>query len=572
MITLLVPAVRVWFFGQPWPLEKSYVEVATNLAVLCFVGLMISHSQADLRREIAVSSRTRAMLSGILNSVPQSVFWKDRNSVYLGGNQVFARAVGLDRPEDVAGKTDYDFPWPRAEAEKYRAQDREVMETGVPLLHVVQLRRQPDGKPIWVDMSTLPLRDAHGRAYGLLGVSDDITDRRLAEQERANLLVREQAARKEAEVASAAKDHFIAVLSHELRTPLTPVLMTLKLWRDSGALDPSQHDDLKMLIRNVQLEASLIDDLLDITRISQGKLHLHRIFCDLHALVRETAEMFRGLEGAEIVVDLPPGEAVVEADPVRIRQVIWNFLSNARKFTPPDGRITVRAGRSQDEVWVRVTDTGIGIAPDQIAGLFSAFVQGAGREVRPQGLGLGLAISRAIAQAHGGEITCSSEGLGKGTEFTLRLPIPRVAPAPSPRVEQPAPASAPPTGRSILLVEDHPDTARVLCRLLGASGYDVRPAHSVAEAREVLAHWTPDLMVSDLGLPDGSGHELMRELRGRAPTVRGIAVSGYGTTEDVQRSEESGFARHLTKPVTPTALLDAISQVLQGETVTDRQG
>lgn len=566
LLTLLLPAVRVWFFGEAWPLQGRYVEVATNLAVLCFVGLMVSHSHADLRREVAASSRTRAMLSGILNSVPQSVFWKDRNSVYLGCNQVFARALGLAHPEDVVGKTDYDFPWPPDQAETYRANDREVMETGVPLLHVVELRSRPDGKQYWVDVSKVALRDARGRIYGVLGIYDDITDRKLAEQQRDDLLVREQDARKQAEVASAAKDQFIAVLSHELRTPLTPVLMTLRLWRESGILGGPHEEDLEMLIRNVQLEARLIDDLLDTTRIARGKLHLHRTTCDVYSLVRETAQMFRGAEGAEIVVDLSPGDAPIDCDPVRIRQVIWNFLSNARKFTPPDGRITVRAGRDRREAWVSVKDTGVGIAPEQIPGLFVEFAQVVAHGARPQGLGLGLAISRAIARAHGGEVGCTSEGHDRGAEFFLRLPLVPAGTIPPPAKPAPATTVATPThpapARSILLVEDHPDTARVLTRFLKASGYDVHKAHSLAEARGVLSQWTPDLIVSDLGLPDGSGHELMSELRDAGREIRGIAVSGYGAAEDIQRSEDAGFSLHLTKPVAPAALLDAIGQVL----------
>jgi signal transduction histidine kinase/ActR/RegA family two-component response regulator len=363
-----------------------------------------------------------------------------------------------------------------------------------------------------------------------------------------------------AEAANAAKDHFLAVLSHELRTPLAPVLTTAGALLDDRRLPDDVRESVEVIRRNAELEARLIDDLLDVTRIARGKMRLRLDVVDVHDLVAHTVEICRSdayRKNLAIVDRLDAAARHVRGDPARLQQVLWNLLKNAVKFTPPGGRVEVRSrDAAGGRLAVEVSDTGIGVDPRHLATIFNAFEQ-SGEDVtrRYGGLGLGLAIARAIAAAHGGDLTASSEGPGKGTTFRLTLPVTE-APAPPPPVRGTAAGAGDGGGGTgagrglrLLLVEDHPDTARVMGRLLTNLGHDVTTAHTVAAALELPRGGQPfDLVLSDLGLPDGSGFDLMRRLR-EEHGLPGIAISGYGMEEDVARSEQAGFLAHLTKPV-----------------------
>lgn len=499
--------------------------------------------------------RFRALFQNISDAVCIS----DGNGRILAVNQQACLELGYTF-EELTALSIPDIE-PSCDLAQAQAVFVEVRQKGSLTFEAVNRRRDGSCLPVEINGRFI---DFDGKP-AMLSVGRNISARRKAEEERQQLLVREQEARKQAEVASQAKDQFIAALSHELRTPLTPVLLTLCEWRREGALEESRREDLEMVVRDVELEIRLIDDLLDITRIAKGKLHMTHQLCDLHQIVQQATRMFREGEGARISPHLAEG-LWVHGDPVRLRQVVWNLLSNARKFTPVDGGIVVRAERRDGMAYVSVRDNGVGIAQKDIASLFTAFMQLMPSEgARPQGLGLGLTISRAIAVAHGGELVCVSDGPGKGAEFVLSVPLVELPAEPTPPQPPTAPVSAPQAvaapGQSVLLVEDHVDTARLFSRLLAKAGYHVKVAHSLAGARQTLADWKPDLLVSDLGLPDGMGYELMAQLRqeGRVP---GISVSGYGTPEDISRSREAGFAEHLTKPVTATRLLEVVGRVL----------
>jgi len=378
-------------------------------------------------------------------------------------------------------------------------------------------------------------------------------------------------ARAQAEAASHIKDRFMATLSHELRTPLTPVLAVLsRLETRPEPLPPDARDGLAMIRRNVELEARLIDDLLDVTRISQGKLELRRGPTDLRQVLSQAVEA-SARPGPEVTITVEDAELWTWADAPRITQVFWNLVSNARKFTPPGGRVLVRAWRDGGEVVAEVSDTGIGIEPEVLPRVFDAFHQGQRSITRRfGGLGLGLAISERIVALHGGKIGVASEGKGRGATFTVRLPAGKPAVPPSfPWEVRPAPPPTPPAAERplhILLVEDHPDTAEAMADLLRATGRRVTVACSVAEGRLAAESAAGngsriDLVLSDIGLPDGTGHDLMAELSRRFG-LRGIALTGYGMEEDVERSREAGFARHLTKPVSLEQLESAIRQVV----------
>ncbi len=388
----------------------------------------------------------------------------------------------------------------------------------------------------------------------------------------------------EAETANRAKDHFMATLSHELRTPLTPVLMVvsaLEARARANRLSREMLGDLAMIRRNVELETRLIDDLLDLTRIRQGKLEIKNGEADLREILEHAVETSAAhvpeAERPHYVIDLAPMEHRLWADAPRLTQVFWNLLNNALKFTPSGGEIRVRTWKEEPgRIAVEVADTGAGIEPDVLPRVFDAFEQGGrGRFLKDRrgalrrlgGLGLGLAISRTIVEAHGGTLLAESEGPGKGSTFTVRLPI---ALPPGTEARQPEAAPPLPNPKSkienpksvhVLLVEDHLDAAEALADYLDATGRRVTVAHCVQEALEAAEKSDGfDLVLSDIGLPDGTGYDLMRELS-RRYGLQGIALTGYGMDEDIEKSHAAGFSKHLTKPVNIETLEAALRQV-----------
>jgi len=435
-----------------------------------------------------------------------------------------------------------------------------------------EFRVLPPGKSLrWIVARAKLIGDRPGRSARLSGVTLDLTSHKLAEEElRRAKEVAEASAEKarafaaEANAANLAKDQFLAVLSHELRTPLTPVLTTAQDLARDQTLRPDVRESMMMIRRNVELEARLIDDLLDLTRISRGKLTLSQTKTDLHDAVRDVVRICESEihgKGLGLQLGLSARQCVMLADGARLQQILWNLLKNAVKFTPTGGTISIRtADAANGRVRIIVHDSGIGIDPELLPKIFDAFEQGE-KAVAWEfgGLGLGLAISRALVALHGGTIEAHSEGRDRGATFTVEFPATicsdDTAPAPD---NPPARPAGQKKGLSILLVEDHVDTSVALSRFLRAIGHQVRVADSVAGAvREVQAQEF-DLLISDIGLPDGSGLDLMRQIRARQE-LRGVVLSGFGSEDDVRRSREAGFNRHLTKPISLDLLERAIS-------------
>jgi signal transduction histidine kinase/ActR/RegA family two-component response regulator len=408
-----------------------------------------------------------------------------------------------------------------------------------------------------------PLRDISGEIIGVVGVATDITDRKFAEEERERLVAALESQKLQLEAANHAKDRFLAMLSHELRTPLTPVLALTSSLAERSDLPAELQEDLETIRRNVELEATLIDDLLDVTRIARGKLQLNLQEVDAHDLIRNAVGICLPdgrAKQIDVELELCAGARFVRGDAARLQQAFWNLIKNAIKFTPVGGRVRVSStDLASERLRVEVSDTGIGITPELLPHIFDAFEQGAPAITQQfGGLGLGLAISKALVEAHGGEIAARSDGEGRGACFSIELETVH-----SVETAGAAPGAAKRANGhalKILVVEDHADTARVMQRLLRESGHEVATAASMSAALRVLEEAVVDLVISDLGLPDGSGLDLMREI-GREHRVKGIALSGYGTEDDVQRSLAAGFAAHLTKPVTIAALRQAIGRV-----------
>ncbi len=395
----------------------------------------------------------------------------------------------------------------------------------------------------------------------IISITHSLRTLRDASVQRAELEV----SRDMAEQASRAKDDFIATLSHELRTPLTPSLITLSAMADDESLPLEVREEVQMVRRNVELESRLIDDLLDLTRIAQGKIQLVPGVVDIHAALTHILENCRTefeAKQLQIEAQLEATRSWVSGDGARLQQVFWNLIKNAVKFTPEGGSIVVRTENEGGRLKIEFIDTGIGISADALPKIFHRFEQG-GSSVTRQfgGLGLGLSISRAILELHRGAIRAESRGKGWGSTFTVILSAMASAPVPRRGSETQLLRLSGKLPRRILLVDDHDDTRCTLARLLARAGYDVTAVDCMSAAMDKAGEAQFDLLVSDIGLPDGTGYELMATLRQRFG-LRGIAFSGFGMDQDIQKSLQAGFSYHLTKPVDFARLKEAMSKAL----------
>jgi PAS domain S-box-containing protein len=424
--------------------------------------------------------------------------------------------------------------------------------------HELRIRRN-DGVYRWFDTRIVAMRDVDGTVSKWFGSCTDIHSQREAIDERERLLESEQTARQAAEEANRAKDRFLAMLSHELRTPLTPVLAGARMVEMIPGLPEAARSGIAMIRRNVELEARLIDDLLDLTRVANGKLRLSHETVDVHEVIDSVLELFRSeiqVKQQDVHVDKAAHHHYVLGDRARLQQMLWNLIRNAAKFTPDGGHIYVRTRDERMHVQISVEDTGVGIEPEQIGKLFNAFEQGSQNMSRQfGGLGLGLAITKALTDAHGGTVSAYSPGAHCGATFTITLPT---AEAPT---EKPVVADAstrhPAGALAILMVEDHEDTAEVMAQLIRTLGHEVTVVGRVADALAATLSASFDLIVSDVGLPDGTGIDFIRAVRERSD-VPAVALTGFGTDEDIRRCLDAGFNAHLTKPVNFMQLEKAI--------------
>jgi signal transduction histidine kinase len=368
------------------------------------------------------------------------------------------------------------------------------------------------------------------------------------------------------EAANRTKDHFLAMLSHELRTPLTPVISALECLE----IEPEQTEDarsaLAMIRRNIELETRLIDDLLDFTRIARDKMQLRFAPVDAHLAISNVVEICRAevqSKRLRVHLNLRANAHLVAADTAKFQQIIWNLLKNAVKFTPEDGEITIASSNPSSEgLMISVRDTGIGMDAEIMRRIFDPFEQGnRSFERRFGGLGLGLAISKSLAQVHGGTLTAQSDGCDRGSTFILSMPT--LSLAEEAAVPHKTTSEASQQGLKILLVDDHQDTCAALEKLLVRRGHLVAATHNVRSAMEAAVRNKFDLLISDIALPDGSGMDLMMQLRAIS-NVPGIAISGFGNNSDIERSLQAGFSEHLIKPIKLEKLEAAIERAIAG--------
>ena len=543
--------IRSWFYAA---------GLIINLAFLAWVCRRIFAEMAARDAVAREIDEQREYLDVTLSSIGDGVIVTDTEGAVTFLNEVAQQLTGwtLQEAKGRSCAEIFAIVNETTRATEENPVDKVIMTGRIIGLanHTVLIRR--DGSEIPIDDSGAPIRKKDGAITGVVLVFRDFTEQKKA----AEAII---AVKNELEKANQAKDEFLAALSHELRAPLTPIIAVLHRWQAQKRLDKEMLAELTMLQRNAALEARLVDDLLDIARITQRKMPLSRQVIDITLLVRAALEMVNDEVRDRrmlVTVNTLRQPLWVDVDPARIQQVFWNILKNALKFSQDSGSIDIEvSSTSATSVSISFVDGGIGMSSQTLGRIFQPFEQGAEQLVRSYGgLGLGLAISKSLVEAHGGTISAASAGHGTGSTFLVTLPK---AFRSGPVVPGQASSDSLPIGLGclkVLVIEDHEDTAIVMARMLEDMGHNIVSANSVASAVDILIREKIDLIVSDIGLPDGNGVSLIHAIRAfcNAPA---IALTGYGMREDVARCLNAGFNKHVTKPVTFETLQQIIAEV-----------
>jgi PAS domain S-box-containing protein len=434
-----------------------------------------------------------------------------------------------------------------------------------------------DGTRFWASGMLTPLRDERGQLRGFAKILRDFTERKRAEEERAQLLAREQEARAQAEAANRLKDEFLATLSHELRSPLNAMLGWIRLLNSRKFDEKTTARAMETIERSAKSQAQLVEDLLDVSRIIRGQLRLNIRPIELISAIEAAIETVRpAAEAKEIGIQtrLDPVAGLVAGDSDRLQQIVWNLLSNAIKFTPKGGRVDVRLERVNSHVEITVTDTGQGISPEFVPYVFERFRQADSSITRSySGLGLGLAIVRHLVELHGGTVRADSPGEGQGATFTVKLPLMslRVKSDRGERVHSSVESGEPSgnllllNGVRVLIVDDETDSREVLTATLEQVGAEVTAVASASEALDAITQLTPDVLVSDIGMPLEDGYSLIRKVRQlkaeQGGQIPAIALTAYARPEDRMRAIAAGFQMHIAKPLEPAELVTMVASL-----------
>jgi PAS domain S-box-containing protein len=525
-------------------------------------------------------------LAAIVESSDDAIIGKDLNSIITSWNQGAERIFGYSA-EEMIGTSIVRLIPPERQGEEEEILS--CLKRGERFEHFETVRITKEGRQLHVSLTVSPIKDANGRVVGASKIARDITDRKLSEEalrearkiaeaanaDRKRLLESERAARSEAERANHMKDEFLATLSHELRTPLNAVLGWAAALRAGHSLTEELEQGLETIERNARVQAQIIEDLLDMSRIISGKVRLDVQRLDLPAVVAEAIDTVRAsasAKGVRLQAIIDPLNTPVTGDPNRLQQVFWNLLSNAIKFTPKGGRVQVLLERVDSHVEVSVIDTGEGISPEFLPYIFNRFQQAdASTTRRHGGLGLGLAIVKQLVELHGGSVRVKSSGIGKGATFIVSLPVTVLHPLQEPW-ERGHPQSKPrdlPSipaisldNVSVLVIDDELDARNLLKLLLESAGAVVYLASSAEQGMEHLLTKSVDVLICDIGMPDVDGYSLMRRIRalddGQKSEVAAVALTAYARLEDRTEAMRAGFQNHLPKPVEPAELLAVV--------------
>ena len=545
--------------GAEYPVDDSAAPIRDESGTT--VGAVLVFRDVSERKRADMAS---AHLAAIVESSDDAIVSKTLQGVILSWNKGAERVFGYSASEAIGQSITILLP-PERRDEEQRILERIIR--GEHIEHFETVRVCKDGRCIDLSLTISPIRDAGGAIVGASKVARDISPRKSLEAQNIELREREQLAWQQAEAASRAKDEFLAILGHELRNPLSPILTALQLMklRGGGGLDRER----EVIQRQVGHLTRLVDDLLDVSRITRGKVAFKEENVEISEAIAKAIEMATPLlDQRTHVLDVDvPRQFWVRGDSVRLSQIFSNLLANAAKYTPPGGRIIIRAIEDRHDVVIRVRDTGIGIAREVLPKIFDLFVQEPQAIARSEGgLGLGLTIVRNLVERHGGTVSANSDGPGTGSEFVVRLPrsnVPVELPAPgnlvpaSERTATPAHAAL-----RILVVDDSIDGAEMLAAALSAKGYQTQVAFDGPAALRVATEMRPAIVFLDIGLPVMDGYELAARLR-ELPELNDtklFAVTGYGQDSDRQRTRDAGFDDHFTKPID----LDAVDAVLAG--------
>ncbi|MGF1493418.1 MAG: response regulator [Microcoleaceae cyanobacterium] len=512
------------------------------------------HQTDNLLREIVDASP----ISIVTLSPEQRIITWNRAAESLYGwtaEAVVDSPLSLIIPEDQ--RNDFDHCFTQA-LQGHRVSNRELQH------------RKRDNSLVEVSLSLAPLHDADEDVYSVVMTIVDNTTQKQIEAQRLALLEQERKARLSAETTNRIKDEFLAVLSHELRTPLNAIVGWIDILKSRKLSEAMLKRALDTLDRNAKAQTQLIEDLLDISRIIRGQVSLQIRPVDVITLIRVTVDSLRpAAEAKSIRVELALASPIdpILVDPNRLQQVFWNLLSNAIKFTKFGGEVTVRCQSIKSQLQIQVADSGVGIAPDFLPHIFEYFRQADGSITRAKGgLGLGLAITRHLVELHGGTIEADSPGVDQGSTFTVLLPM-RVSQADVESTPTPTAIDSPLQGIKIMVVEDEADSRELIVFVLEQHGADVQSSDNVQVAFDVLTDFRPNILISDIGMPDADGYTLLRTLRAcgdmQLRDIPAIALTAYARAEDRQQALESGYQEHVTKPFQSEELVRVITSVLQ---------
>jgi PAS domain S-box-containing protein len=557
------PPFNVWYAVRAYPM-------ASGLAVYFQDVTEQKNAQAALLQQEQTASERLAEIEAIYATALVGLCFIDTELRYVRINEHMAEIDGVSVEEHL-GRTLRDV-LPEM-ADDLEPLYRQLIETGEPIFNLEVSgtnRAQPGVIRDWL-VSYYPLKGADNRVQGVNVVVQEITERKRLEQERERLLAEAEAAREAAETANRIKDEFLAVLSHELRSPLNPILGWSKLLQ-TGRLNASKTAEaLKTIERNANLQSQLIEDLLDVSRILQGKFSLNMAPVRLETTIAaalETVRLAAKVKAIQIQISLEPEAFQVSGDAGRLQQIVWNLLSNAVKFTPKGGRVEVRLVRVDDHAQIMVIDTGKGISPDFLPYVFERFRQEDSATTRKfGGLGLGLAIVRQLVELHGGTVWAESAGEDQGATFTVRLPLLKANKQTSncDRSLPPTIKSLPLVGFKILVVDDEADSRDLIAFVLEQAGAEVIALSSAIEVLQFFQHTQADLLVSDIGMPDMDGYMLLRQVRmlpRQDKQIPAIALTAYAGEYDQKQAITAGFQQHMSKPIDPEKLVQAIAQAL----------
>lgn len=533
------------------PLSDDVMHAVTELARLAAAAF-------ENVQRIAFAQRHRERLNLLAEAAEEALWdWSPDTGEFWWGGGVQTLMGDVLIQSRLSWKFEQVHP---EDADRVRRSFERVLTAADTVMWREEYRqRRSDGTWILVEDQAHILRDSSGRAHRVVGAMRDVTELR-------GLLTREQTARAEAERASLAKDQFLAMLGHELRNPLSPILSAVQLLRKRAGPELSEKA-MTIIERQARHLTRLVDDLLDVARIVNGKVLLQPARLDLADVIEAALETTTPLlvDRRHVVEARISRDLHVDADRARMEQVIVNLLTNAAKYTPPGGRISVRAHVANEFVEVRVADNGIGVSAEMLPKIFETFAQDAQALDRRQGgLGLGLSIVRNLVKLHGGTVEAISSGEGHGSEFVVRVPTASSASV----VDLPAIPAALVSGvtRRVLVVDDNYDAAEFLAAGLAGMGHETRVVHDGETALSAVAEFDPDVVMLDLGLPMIDGYEVARRLRERYGSERPrlVAVTGYGQESDLRKTREAGFDEHLVKPV----LFERLQEAVLGATTT----